>query len=180
MNIEFVEPRMPPRWAWNVAGLAFALALASAGVLAWLQADLRALQARLLASQRHAAAMASAPPVARAAPPYQASAEAALHRAALPEAAALMELERVAEVGIQLRSIDVDGAEGLVIVELDAASDAALGDYLDQLNAGQPVPVWHIQRLSALVGEPRPGAALATAAGQGEGHAAFIARSLVR
>jgi hypothetical protein len=83
-------------------------------------------------------------------PPYQEEAMAALKRAALPEADALAELEHVAVIGIQLRSIDVNPAASVVVVELEATSDEVLGDYLDQLNAGMPTPKWHIRRVAAL------------------------------
>ena len=75
-----------------------------------------------------------------------------LKRAALPEAAAFAELEHVSVAGIRVRSIDDDPSASNVVVELDAVSDAVLNDYLDQLNAGQPEPKWHIWRISALEG----------------------------
>ncbi len=179
MNIDFVEPRLPSRRAWILASLPMVLTLVLWGALIFLHARLEAQREQLAAAELAARAKPVAPIVHRPPPPYQAQALAAIKRAALPEADALGELEHVEVVGIQLRSIDVNPAQAVVVVELDAASDEALGDYLDQLNAGDGLPKWRIQKLAARTGEARLSAAPASGGSQAnEGHAVFIARGL--
>lgn len=95
----------------------------------------------------------------------------------MPQAEALAELERVAVIGIQLRSIDFNPAQAAVVVEFDAATDDALGDYLDQLNAGDSPPKWHIQKLAAPTNQARVDrAAVGAAAAATDGHVVGIAR----
>lgn len=149
MKIEFVEPARPSRRAWILAGIPWVLVLILAGLFVYLQARVDRVKAAQLAADALAItpAVVAAPQVV---PPYQAEAVAALKRAALPEADALTELEHVAVIGIQVVSIDVNPAASVVTVELEAASDKVLGDYLDQLNAGMPVSKWHIKRVGAL------------------------------
>ena len=77
-----------------------------------------------------------------------------------------------------MRSIDVDPTQDVVVVELDAASDDALGDYLDQLNAGEELPKWHIVKLAAIATEARTGGAVNPASSAVIGHAVSIARLL--
>jgi hypothetical protein len=159
MNIEFVEPGRPSRKVWIIAGIPWILVLILGALFVYLQARVAHEREAQLAAE----AMAKTPAVAsapRVVPPYQEEAMAALKRAALPEADALAELEHVAVMGIQLRSIDVNPAASVVVVELEATSDEVLGDYLDQLNAGMPTPRWHIRRVAALGDTPSstPGA----------------------
>ena len=149
MNIDFVDPSRPSRNAWTAVGMVWLLVL----ILGVLFVYLHARVERAREGQLAAAALANTPVAVaapRVVPPYQDEAVALLKRAALPEADALAELENVAVIGIQLRSIDVNPAASTVVVELEAASDAVLGDYLDQLNAGMPAPRWHIKRVTAL------------------------------
>ncbi len=102
-----------------------------------------------------------------------------MKRAALPEADALAELEHVAVVGIQLRSIDVNPAASVVVVELEAASDEVLVDYVDQLNAGMPNPKWHIRRVAELVNTRSPATGAAPGGNAaGATRAATIARDI--
>ena len=161
MNIDFVEPKLPSRRAWILASLPMALAAVLWCVSIALNARVEAMRAQLVASELAARTQAAPPALPRPVPAYQADAAIAVKRAALPEAEALSELEHVEVAGIQLKSIDVNPAQNTVVVELDAASDGALGDYLDQLNAGQEPPKWNILKLAA-------GARTARAAG-GEG-----------
>ncbi len=149
MNIEFVEPRRPSRKAWLIAGIPWVVVLILGVLYVYLQSRVAHERDARLAAE----AMAKTTPLVvapRIVPPYQEEAMAALKRAALPEADALAELEHVAVLGIQLRSIDVNPAASVVVVELEATSDEVLGDYLDQLNAGMPTPKWHIRRVAAL------------------------------
>lgn len=146
MNIEFIDPVLPSRRAWMcVVGLgALAAVLFAAG---------RIMEARVAAIEGEARARATAavvlPTLHREPPPYAEDLKRALDRAALPEAVVLKELETVAVVGIQLTSIDIDMANHTATVELQADDDKALGDYLDQLNAGLATPIWHIERLAS-------------------------------
>jgi hypothetical protein len=179
VNIDFIEPKLPSRRAWILASLPMVLALILWCALIYLRARLDAQREQLAAAELATKAPPTPPTIHRPPPAYQAEALAAIKRAALPEADALAELEHVEVVGIQLRSIDVNPAQGVVVVELDAANDEALGDYLDQLNAGDAPPKWHIQKLAALSNESRSSGAPATAGSQGaSGHSVSIARSL--
>lgn len=178
MNIEFVEPTRPSRRAWLFAGFLWILVL----ILGILHLYLQSRLAREQEAQRAAEARSGtniATPIPRAPPSYLEDARAALKRAALPEADALAELENVAVVGIQLKSIDVNPAVSAVFVELDASSDAVLGDYVDQLNAGMPLPKWHIRRIASR-NETAP--AIGTAPAQSNGseltRSATIARDI--
>jgi hypothetical protein len=171
MNIEFVEARLPSRRAWIAAAVILVLGVAGVVASCTLESMVRQERTEQAAARRAAAARAaagSAAPVAL--PPYFADARAALARARLPEAEALSELEAVAVTGIQLRSIDVNGAEGSVVVELEAASDDALSEYLDQLNAGLARPAWRIQRLAS--------SAKPANAAQPSGHIVYLSRML--
>lgn len=155
MIIEFVKPRRPSRRAWLIAGIPWVVVLILGGLYLHLQSRVAHERDARLAAE----AMAKTTPVAaapRVVPPYQEEAMAARKRAALPEADALAELEHVAVIGIQLRSIDVNPAASVVVVELEATNDEVLGDYLDQLNAGMPTPKWHIRRVAALGDAPLP------------------------
>jgi hypothetical protein len=152
VNIEFIDPVLPSRRAWSfVAGLgALAAVLFAAG---------RIMEARTAAIENEASARAATAALVQATPravppPYAEDLKRALDRAALPEAVVLKELETVAVVGIQLTSIDIDMAEHRATVELQAEDDKALGEYLDQLNAGMPTPVWHIERLASTSSMP--------------------------
>ena len=179
MNIDFVEPKLPSRRAWILAPLPTVMALVLWCVLVYLHTRLDAQRERLAAAELAAKAPTASPPVRRAAPPYQAEALAAVKRAALPEADALAEIEHVEVVGIQLRSVDVNPAQGVVIVELDAASDEALGDYLDQLNAGDGPQKWHIQKLAAETNDARAnGASISGGSQVTSAHSVSIARGL--
>lgn len=179
MNIDFVEPRLPSRRAWILAALPLALALVMWCALIYLRARLDAQHAQLEAAELAARVKPTPAIEHRPAPPYQAQALAAIKRAALPEADALAELEHVEVAGIQLHSIDVNPAQGVVVVELDAASDLALGDYLDQLNAGDGPAKWHIQKLASLGSETRTGGASANPGPQlQEAHSVVISRNL--
>jgi hypothetical protein len=146
VNIEFLDPVLPSRRAWMGV-------LALGALAAVLFAGGRIREARVAALQGEARARAAAAvvlPVSRALPPpYAEDLKRALDRAALPEAVVLKELEMVAVVGIQLTSIDLDSTSHVATVELRADDERALGDYLDQLNIGQPAPVWHIERLAS-------------------------------
>ena len=153
MNIDFVETRRPSRRAWIIVGIAWVLVLILGILFVYLQAGVTRDREAQLAAMAVAKSPAAAA-VPRVVPPYQEEAMAALKRAALPEADALAELEHVAVIGIQLRSIDVNPAAAVVVVELEAVSDEVLGDYLDQLNAGMPAPKWHIKRVAAFGDAP--------------------------
>ena len=149
MNIDFVELPLPSRRAWILALLPAALALFLWCALVELHTRLDKQRKLKAAAELAAIAPTASLAVSRHVPPYQTEAFVAVTRAALTEADALTELERVEVTGIQLRSIDVNPAQDTVLVELDAANDAALGDYLDQLNAGNESQKWHIQKLTA-------------------------------
>lgn len=171
MNIEFVAPSRPTRRAWLFAGALWVAVL----ILGVLHLYLQVRIAREQEARRAAEASSRTPvvmPAPRASPPYLDDALAALKRAALPEADALAELENVAVVGIQLKSIDVNPGASAVVVELDASSDAVLGDYLDQLNAGMQSPKWHIRRVAS-----RTATAPATGVAPGQGVGTDLTRS---
>ncbi|MDP9124049.1 MAG: hypothetical protein M3N82_05545 [Pseudomonadota bacterium] len=179
MNIDFVEPALPSRRAWILASLPAVLGLLLLCVLVHLHTRLEKQRERLATAVLAAKAHIASPTVHRHVPVYQAEAFAAVTRAALPEADALAEVEHVEVTGIQLRSIDVNPAQGLVTIELDAASDEALDDYLDQLNAGNEPQKWHIQKLAATKNEARANAPSMSAGFQTSGsHAVTIARRL--
>ena len=179
MNIDFVEPRLPSRRMWVLGSLPMLLALSLWCVSIYWHARLAQQRDQRAAAELEMKAPPTVLAVRRAAPPYQAQALAAIQRANLPEADALAELEHVEVSGIQLRSIDVNTSQAIVVVELEAASERALGDYLDQLNAGDGAPRWHIQRLASLTSELRLSAG-PTSSGfeNSEGHSVFIARGL--
>ena len=149
MNIEFIDPVIPSRRAWMcVIGLgALAAVLFAAGQIMEARANMLMEDARARAA---AEAIAAAAPAPMPSPPYADDLRRALDRASLPEAPVLRELETVAVVGIQLTSIDIDMADHMATVELEADNDTALGDYLDQLNAGMSETVWHIDHLAAV------------------------------
>ena len=176
MNIDFVEQTLPRRRTWILASLPLALSIVLWGVQGYLQERLETQ--RQLRAEVELAANAKLLPatVPRAPPPYQREALAAVKRAALPEADALAELEHVEVAGIQLHTIDVNPAQSMVVVELDAATDQALADYLDQLNAGNAPAAWHIQKLAARTGDNRALAGTATRP-FAEGHTVTIVRS---
>ena len=148
MNIEFIEPVLPSRRAWMcVLGLAaLAAVLFAAGRIVQTRAAMLEEEARARVAVANVVQPVSLP---TSPPPYADDLRRAFDRASLPEAPVLRELETVAVVGIQLTSIDIDMADHVATVELEADSDVALGDYLDQLNAGMPTPVWHIDHLAA-------------------------------
>jgi len=154
MKIEFVDPVLPSRRAWAcVVGLAaLAAVLFAAG---------RIMEARVAAIESEGRARAAAAELAKAGlhdepSPWAEDMKRALDRAALPEAPVLRELETVAVTGIQLTSIDIDMGIHMATVELQADNDQALGDYLDQLNAGMPAAVWHVERLASAQSIPGP------------------------
>lgn len=159
MNIEFVDPVLPSRRAWTRV-------LAFAALAAMLFAAGRILQTRAASLEQEARARAAATNVVQpilppSSPPYGDDLRRALDRASLPEAPVLRELETVAVVGIQVTSIDVSMADHVATVELLADNDAALGDFLDQLNAGMPTPAWRVDRLSAVQANQALGSGLA-------------------
>jgi len=179
MNIDFVEPTLPSRRAWILASMPAVLALLLWCALIYLNKRLEQQRERLAAAELAAKAPTSSPTVNRLVPAYQAEAFAAVTRAALPEADALAQIEHVEVIGIQLRSIDVNPAQSSVVVELDAVSDAALGDYLDQLNAGDEPQKWHIQKLAAPTNETRANAGSTSSGFQASsGHSVSIVRAL--
>ena len=178
MNIEFVEPKLPSRRAWSFASLPMVLALLLWGVSVFLGSRIEARREQLTAAELAAKAPAAPPAIHRPTPAYQADAQNAIKRAALPEADALAEIEHVEVAGIQLRSIDVNPAQNIVVMELDAASDDALGDYLDQLNAGKEVLKWHIVTLAAPTKGSRADGAVNLASSVAAGHSVSVARSL--
>ncbi len=178
MNIDFIEPKLPSRRAWILASLPMTLALVLWGVSILLDARIDARRAQLAAAELAAKAPATPPTTHRPPPAYEADAQIAIKRAALPEADALAEIEHVEVAGIQLRSVDVNPAQNVVVVELDAASDDALGDYLDQLNAGEQVPKWHIVKLAASARTTPTDEAFKATSTIGPGHAVSIARGL--
>ncbi len=156
MNIEFIDPVLPSRRAWMLAvGMAaLAAVLFAAGRIAQTRAAMLEEDARASAATASVVQPASSPTWPRA---YAEDLRRAIDRASLPEASVLRELETVAVAGVQLTSIDVSMADHMATVELQADSDVALGDYLDQLNAGMPTPAWHIDHLAAVTGTLQPG-----------------------
>jgi hypothetical protein len=152
MRIEFVEPSLPSRRAW-AAVLALA-ALASVTFAA----------SRVMSARAHASASPVVVPLADlpasssrpAVPAYDADARRALDRAALPWADALSQLEAVSAAGIDLRTIDVDAAGGIVTVELGVRDDRVLSDYVDQLNAGLSPTPWTVTSVSLTKGMSAP------------------------
>ncbi len=147
MIIEFVEVPLPSRRAWALSAAVWVVVAVLVGMVLVLDVRLDSAMRR-----RHEVEMSvqrpAAPSSAPSPPPYQEQAVDALRRAALPEGDALAELEQVAVVGIQIRSIVVSAATSLVTVDLEARDDTVLADYLDQLNAGLPSPKWHIKVVS--------------------------------
>ncbi len=178
MIIEFVEPVLPSRKAWILAGIPWVLVLLLGGWYLHLQARVAHQREVRLAAEAQARLPVN-PAAPRVVPPYQDEAWAALKRASLPEADALADLEHVAVVGIQLRSIDINPAASVVVVELEATSDEVLADYLDQLNAGMPTPIWHIRRVGAQDRAQSPPAGTATGGNtSGSTRTATIARNI--
>ena len=179
MNIDFIEPNFPSRKVWVISALPLLLALSVGGGAMHVRARLDEARDHRAATELASKMAPTVAAVHRAVPPYQTQALAAVKRAASPEADALSELEHVEVAGIQLRSIDVNSAQAVVVVELDAASDGALEDYVDQLNAGDGAPRWHIQKLAARSGEMRKGGGQVSGSPENaQGHAVFISRSL--
>ncbi len=160
MNIEFIEPRFPSRRVWLMSAAPFMLALTLWGTKAFIHAQ---LGKQLAVAQLVSKASPLAPIVRGSGLSYQAKAQEIANRATLPEADALAELEHVEIAGIQLRSIDLNADRAVVVVELDAANEAPLEDYIDQLNAGGGPPRWHIQRLRVRTGDVRSSAGTASA-----------------
>jgi len=175
MNIEFVDPPLPSRRAWTAVLAVAAMAAVLFGAARLLGARADALREAWRDGERARAQPAPAPP--RPAPPYAADARRALDRAALPVATALGELEGVSVVGIALQSIDVEAASRRVTVQLRCSRQAVLDDYLGQLNAGLPVPAWHVERLSV---DDRAGAAAPQAPASGATPGQALAATLVR
>src|SRR5262249_47892906 len=147
----------PPRTAWILLGVVALLALAASAAALLSRSLALSGEARVLAAQqRLQERLRPVAPASIPRPVYYADAQTALRHAALPEAQALTELESVSVVGIQLKSIDLDGTRSRVVVELDAASDGALSNYLDELNVGHEPPVWRIQSVSSVSGSAAP------------------------
>ncbi len=179
MNIDFIEPNFPSRKVWVISAVPLLLAMCVGGGSIYVQARLDEARDQHAAAELASKIAPTMVAVPRSVPPYQAQALAAVKRVASPEADALSELEHVEVAGIQLRSIDVNSAQAVVVVELDAASDGALEDYVDQLNAGDGAPRWHIQKLAARSGEMRKGGGQVNGSPENaQGHAVFISRSL--
>jgi hypothetical protein len=177
MRIDFVEPYRPSRRMWAFALIPWMLTTLLWVIHMHLQARIEQRQMALHAQEEASAraAITPAPP----APPYLQDALAAMKRARQPEADAMRELESVAVVGVQLRSIDVNADASMVTVELEATDDKALGDYLDQLNTGLPQPLWHIRQISATSGSVSANSGAGTTGGQeSRSRAATIVRNL--
>jgi hypothetical protein len=63
-------------------------------------------------------------------------------------------------------------------VELEAATDQVLGDYLDQLNAGEYEPKWHIAKLAAVSASGKTEAAVNSGLFAVAAHSVSIVRFL--
>jgi hypothetical protein len=159
MRIEFVRPE-PPSRALRIAALA-ALALCVAALLAAVlahrrlegdQRDWRSAQEERRIAADAATASSLAPRTSAVPVVVAATLRMALRRASLPEGAALRTLERVAVRGIQIESIALDGAAETVTVELHSSGDAALMDYLAQLDEGEDVRHWRLERVALAAG----------------------------
>jgi type II secretory pathway component PulM len=153
LQVEFLRTPAPGRWHWAVAILAAASAL-----YALIDAGLsyRQLQDRRSEIAIWTASVASAAPasgIVKPTPTYERSAREMLAAAQAPWPEALIALETASVPGVKVNLVEIVVAERMVRVELQALSYAAILEYLDELNAGEPAQRWVLQSA-----ESQPGA----------------------
>lgn len=148
MRIEFVPPPALGRLdrsAMAISALLLVAAVAGQGIATYRRqaADTAARQALLDGDGRRG--LAASQPVIE--PAWTPAMRDALRRSALPEATALRQLEGVLVPGLHVESLEIDGIQTRVAAEVSAESDAALEDYVDQLNQGESAPAWRLERV---------------------------------
>ena len=154
--VDFRRPRRPPRWAWfavAVLGLAAAASLVVASMQQRKLNELRAQRDELIRAK------ANPPPRLISTPrpaPYEASAREMLAEATSKWPAMLTAIESMSIIGVTPVAIEIVPAEREIRVEVEFVDYATLLKFLDELNAGQPMPRWVLvqaQSAAAAIGQ---------------------------
>lgn len=162
LSVELKPASRPSRWAWGLLCLVLLLAGAAIAASLYRHQDLERIREQL----REIARLQNEPVVpAVVAPrraPYDASAREMLAEATSQWPAMLTALETVAVPGVTPTSVEIVASEGQVRIDVEFSDYAALLRYLDDLNAGEPVPRWALvqaqglSRAQATQGAPAP------------------------
>jgi len=169
VNIDFLPPRRPPRWAWQLLGVMGLGLIAALVMLGWKLQALRALEAEVAGLQAQVRALDATPvPVPPASapltpPPYDADARHALLEGQFATAEALAQMERVMVPGATPSSVELDARAGVVQVQVAFKDKDALFAYLDALNRqeGANAPArWKLLQARPAAGEQSQGMAV--------------------
>lgn len=152
LKVEFAARRPLPRWLWAVVTLAFGALALHQGWQAWaLQERVAALrgEADALATkhaERSAQARREIEGRVRVEPAYARDAAVVARIAGFPLDRVLVSLESAQVLGVKLTSLEVSAVESTARAELEFADHAALLNYLEAINAGEPTPRWALAR----------------------------------
>lgn len=152
-------------WAFAFFPLILAAGLGAATVRQGL--ELRDVQDRLrdIVSSR---AVAPPAPIAPPRPLYEASAREMLAEATSPWPAMLSALETVAVPGVTPVSIEIVSSQRQIRVDVEFSDYAALLGYLEELNTGEPTPLWALVQTQGMSNARMPQGAAATAQIRGD------------
>jgi hypothetical protein len=160
LDIDFAPPpRLSPWWWLLPLALACVAAwVALGGWNAWSELQqLRATNERLrLELRERMQVVASTGSDGQPPPAYAADALWVAAMASFPLQGVLAALESVSVPTVELGSVEVDTAAARVRIEVQFGVYAELLKYVDQLNAGEPVPRWWLvqARAAAAAGSP--------------------------
>lgn len=170
VNIDFLPPGRPPRWAWQwlgVVGLGLSMALVMLGwklqTLRMLEAEVATLHAQVLAlldAKPVPVPLASAPWVP---PPHDADARHALQEGQFATAEALTQMERVMVPGATPSSVELDARAGTVQVQVAFTHTEALFAYLEALHRQERAHVpahWKLLQVRSPAGAQSQGMAV--------------------
>ena len=148
VDVNFVEPSVPGRWAILLLALLAAVALVVWALVGWQTVVRRGVERELLAEKEKLEQLKRAGAKA-ALPPYQAAAWEVWKRGRFAASEGLAALEAIQHPGITVQSIDVDNEAGTLKVEILATNHDAIERFLDELNAGMPLPNWRLSQASS-------------------------------
>jgi hypothetical protein len=160
LKVEFAARKPVPQWLWVVATLAFGALALHQGWQAWaLQERVTALrgEADALATEqveRSTQARRETAGRVRVEPAYARDAAAIAKIARFPLDRVLVSLESAQVQGVKVTSLELSAVEATARAELEFADHAALLNYLEAINAGEPQPRWALMRAQMA---PSPG-----------------------
>ncbi len=144
LDIDLRSAQRAPRWLVITNGVSLAVLALLQGGVAWLQSDVRAIEARLAALKSAAGDGVVARAIPSAPLPHEAGMRDFLAEARAPWLDLLQAVESTSVEGVSLERIDISAPNLTIKVDVTAQVPTALLGYVEALNAGGSAPQWSI------------------------------------